>query len=239
MSKYLLGRKVQVDKMSPTHAAVVSGGAWQRRAWWAFNWFISSIQTPVLCPSATKFNRETIFSWHMLWHPYSWGSCQHTSPANPECNVDSEWDISASRESFKIDKCEVLASLGVCVCVLFSSQSSCQHQTIRALTPPVGLAGLPPMKAWEPSEKKKKKTGSYSTRTWFSSLRHTHASVCVHAWLRGSPPHGPSSEACQTLTPLIICPDAEVWAGVITSEPWLFTQRSGPDRARIIPPGFS
>lgn len=126
--------------------------------WWAFNWFVSSIQTPVLCPSSTKLNRENIFSWHMLWHPYNWGSCQHTTPTNPECNVDSEWDITALRESFKMDKCGVLASLGlwVCVCVFFFCPSL--HVSTRQLEPwpPVGLAGLPPVKAWEPSEEKKK-----------------------------------------------------------------------------------
>lgn len=126
----------------------------------------------------------------------------------------------------------------VCVCVLFSSSL---HVSTRQLEPwpPVGLAGLRPVKAWEPSEGEKK-PGSYSTRTWFSSLRHTHVSISVLTrWrLRGSPPHSLPSEACRTLTPLIICPDAEVWAGVITSEPWLLTQRSGLDHARIILPGF-
>lgn len=139
-----------------------------------------------------------------------------------------------------MDKCGVLASLSLWVCVFFFCPSL--HVSTRQLEPwpPVGLAGLPPVKAWEPSEEKKK-TGLYSTRTWFSSLRHTHVSIGVLTrWrLRGSPPHSLTSEACWTLTPLIIFPDAEVWAGVITSEPWLLTQRSGLDHARIILPGFS
>lgn len=130
-------------------------------------------------------------------------------------------------------------SQSVGVCVLFLSQSSCQHQTIRALTPcrPRWSSACESMG----TVRGEKKTGLYSTRTWFSSLRHTHVSIGVLTrWrLRGSPPHSLTSEACWTLTPLIIFPDAEVWAGVITSEPWLLTQRSGLDHARIILPGFS
>ena len=125
------------------------------------------------------------------------------------------------------------------VCVLFSSQSSCQHQTIRALTPC--------RPRWSPAYESmgtvrgEKKTWQLLHKNMVQlppTHTHTQEHVHVHARLRGSPPHGPSSEACQTLTPLIICPDTEVWAGVITSEPWLFTQRSGPDRAWIILPGF-
>lgn len=66
-------------------------------------------------------------------------------------------------------------------------------------------------------------------------LTHTHECIhpCIHSVVvKGVQlPHDPSSEACQTLTPLIICPDTEVWAGVITSEPWLLTQ--GPRLVRV------
>lgn len=148
--------------------------------WWALNWFHSSIRMVVFGPSSTKFHRGNAFSWHMLWHPYNWASCQHTTPAKPECNMESERDVTASRESLKIDKCRVLASLHPLVCVCISvllSQSSCQHQTIRGLTPcrprrSPACEGMGTLRGG--------KTGSYSRRTWFNSLRHTHMSAYTH-----------------------------------------------------------
>lgn len=132
--------------------------------WWAPNWFHSNIQMVVFGPSSNKFHRGTALSWNMLWHPHNWASCQNTTPAKPECNVESEVDVTASRESFKTDKCRVLASLDLWLCACVSVllfQSLCQHQTIRGLTP------------WEPRRSparesmgtlKGRKTGSYSTR---------------------------------------------------------------------------
>lgn len=210
MSKYLLGRmcpqKKKQKKQNKRQASEQcfpsqhdSDSFDWNRAWWALNWFHSSIRMVVFGPSSAKFHRGNAFSWHMLWHTYNWASCQHTTPAKPECNMESERDVTASRESLKIDKCRVLASLHplVCVCVFLCSCPSL-HVSTRQLEawPPVGLAGLPPVKAWEPSEEEKlavtlQEHGSTPSDTHIWA--HTH----IHMLSGGQGVHLPTTRAAK------------------------------------------
>lgn len=75
-------------------------------------------------------------------------------------------------------------SQALCVCMCVCSFFVCLNVSTRQLEPwpPVGLAGLPPMKAWEPSEEKKKKLaatpqehGSAPSDTHIRARPHTRS----------------------------------------------------------------
>lgn len=71
-------------------------------------------------------------------------------------------------------------------------------------------------------------------------LPPTHTYERIHICIRSAVVKGvhlPTTRAvkhAKLWPPLIIYPDAEVWTGVITSEPWLLSQGPGLDHAKII-----
>lgn len=145
------------------------------------------------------------------WNQYEW-PCRPNKTRQLQRNNSEQ----TNPETFR----SLLVSAWLCVrkCVF---QSSCQHQTITSLT-----LGSQASWLWKHGNPLRRKTGSCSTRTWFSYIWHAHMRRHTHPW-------DPRSGACQTLTPVIICPDAEVWTGVITSELWFLPR--GLNRTRTVP----
>ena len=93
--------------------------------------FSAASKRRFLGPSPAKFRGGAAFSWHMLWHPRSWASCQHTTPVKTRVNYRGAW---IRRNSFKgIIQNRQIQSFGkswsvcvyvyvcvcVCVCVVF------------------------------------------------------------------------------------------------------------------------
>lgn len=85
----------QKNKNTRSHAAVIPIGTWPRfprqrpdrdEGSRRLIDFSAASKWRFLGPSSTKFRGGAAFSWHMLWHPRNWASCQHTTPVKTRVN---------------------------------------------------------------------------------------------------------------------------------------------------------